>query len=198
MFSLNSQEESWELIKYNYEGIKFVDTTKTIEYYVGRPLVMIWAMMDLARIQGQDLFIVNSDIELTELPELRRDGITIFSRYDWEELHTKANARMFVHGFDCFFIPKHLLSIFPPAIFAMGGAFHDLWTPYHAILNNVPVYYPKGIHAYHKKHETQYPLPEWYYLGKTFRLHFKLDENLPVEHMTTNVMRTIRSKLIHV
>lgn len=194
--SMNNAEEIKILKNENYEGIHFLETNKTIEHYVNKPLVMVHAMMDIARIQGKDLFIVNSDIEIDNLPELKQDGITIFSRYDWSELHTKANAQMFVHGFDAFYIPKQFLKIFPPSIFAMGASHWDHWLPYHAILKNVPVYYPKGKFIFHKIHGTQYPLSEWYRMGKLFRWHFNLDEKVSIEQIATNIMRTIKSKLI--
>ena len=51
-----------------------------------------------------------SDIVLRELPILKEDGMTIFSRYDYTE--DMNDNKMFVHGFDVFFIPHNILHIF--------------------------------------------------------------------------------------
>jgi hypothetical protein len=151
-------------------------------------------MIDMARSQYKDLLIINSDIEIENMPELRDDGITLFSRWDYSDLHQKVNARMFIYGFDMFYIPKQFLKVFPQSLFALGAAWWDLAIPYHAILKNIPIYYPIGKFCYHKIHKTQYSTDEWFFLGNHFKWFFKVENRFTVEQTATNIMNIIRSK----
>lgn len=193
-YSINNLKESIQL-KEEYEGIEFVETVRTIETLYGNsPRVNINAFIDFAKEKNEDLFLINSDILIDNLPVFKQDGITIFSRYDYEDDRSKSD--MFIFGFDAFFIPKHLLNIFPPSIYALGACFYDLSLPYRCIIKNIPVYYPFGKWIFHKKHEVQYSLDEWYFLGKFFRWEFRLNETMPIEHITQMAMAQIRHKLI--
>lgn len=193
---MNCKSEIDILKEENYSGVNFLPTTKTIEYFVGKKLININAMIDIARNQNKDLLLINSDIELSELPILKNDGITIFSRLDYEEIHTKENAKMFIHGFDMFYIPAQFLTIFPPSIYGMGAAWWDVWLPNHAILKGVPLYYPKGRFCFHKVHPTQYDYEQWIYLSKYFQWEFKIDPRLNGGQIATMAMANIRKKLI--
>lgn len=192
IYSMNCREEILILENEKYEGIQFLETCKTIEYFTGKFNVSINAMIDIARVQGQNLFLINSDIELTDLPELKDDGITLFSRYDWEELHTKANAKIFPHGYDAFYIPKQFLKIFPPSVYAMGVAWFDYAIPYHCMLKKIPLYYPNGIYAYHKIHKTHYPMEEWLHFARYFAWEFKFDRRLSESQVATAAIQNIK------
>src|SRR6185312_14101018 len=156
--------------------------------------VNINAFFDLAKIHHEDLLLINSDIIIHKLPEFKNDGLTIFSRYDYDEDIDK--SEMFIFGFDMFYVPKHLLNVFPPSIYSLGGTFWDLSLPYRFMINNIPIYYPSGKFIFHKKHKVQYDLNEWYFLGKYFRWEFKFNEYTPIEHITTIAMSQIKHKLI--
>lgn len=197
VYSMNCKEEI-ELLKDDYRNIHFLETNKTIEYFTGRPHVSINSMIDIARNQGNDLLLINSDVELTGLPELRSDGITIFSRYDWEQLHTKANAKMFPHGFDVFYIPRRFLTIFPPSVYGLGVSHFDHWLPYHAILKGIPLYSPIKPYAYHLTHPTQYDTEQWLRYGEYFKLDFNLDKRLNAGQIATQTMNLIRKNLIYI
>jgi hypothetical protein len=197
IYSMNCKEEVREL-KDNYTGVEFLETCKTLEYFTGKFHVSINSMIDVARAQGQDLLLINSDIELSEFPELRQDGITIFSRYDYEDLHTKVNAKMFIHGFDVVYVPYRFLKIFPPSIYALGVSHWDHWLPYHAFLKSIPIYSPKKRHAYHKLHETQYSVEQWMRFSEYFKLDFNFDKRLNGGQVATQTMYLIRSKIIPV
>lgn len=193
-YSINNSKEVKQLME-EYEGITFVETTRTIETLYGNsPRVNINAFIDFAKDNKSDLLLINSDIIIDRLPEFKQDGITIFSRYDYDEEMSKSD--MFIFGFDMFFIPNHLLNIFPPSIYALGACFYDLSLPYRCIIRNIPVYYPQGKFIFHKRHEVQYSLDEWYFLGKFFRWEFRLSEITPIENITQMAMAQIRHKLI--
>lgn len=197
IYSMNCKAEV-DVLKDQYYGLTFLETCKTIEHFTGKPHVSINAMIDIARVQGQDLLLINSDIELSGLPELKQDGLTIFSRYDWEELHTKANAKVFVHGFDVVHIPRRFLTIFPPSVYALGVSHWDHYVPYHAILKETPLYYPAGPYAFHKIHQTQYSTEQWMRFSEYFKLDFNLDKRLNGGQAATLAMNTIRKNLIHI
>lgn len=192
---MNCESEIEILRADNYAGIAFIETEKTIEYYTGKKLISINAMIDVARNRGQDLILINSDIILLDLPKLKHDGITIFSRYDYNDFYTRGDSIMFKHGFDCFFIPRQFFKFFPPSIYGMGAAYWDYWIPFHCILNDIPIYYPPGKFAFHKVHSTQYSMDEWYYIGEHFRWEFKFDKKLTIEQVTAQSLATIKSHL---
>lgn len=193
-YSLNSEKEIEGSGLKMYKGIEIVPTHKTCEFYVGKPLVNINAFFDFAIEKQSDLLLVNSDIILRDLPKLKDDGVTLFSRYDYENDDFE-NSVIFPHGFDCFFIPCKFLKIFPPSIYALGACFYDLWIPQMCFHTGVPVYYPQGKFSFHKLHNVQYPIEEWYFLGKFFRWQFRYEETLPVESITTFSMNFIKSNL---
>jgi hypothetical protein len=192
IYSVNCAEEI-ELLKDKHPTVTFLETQKTIEYFTGKPLVSINAIIDIARLQWQDLLLINSDIELTELPELKKDGITIFSRYNYKDGETKDNAVMFPHGFDVFHIPLQFLKIFPPSIYGLGASHFDHWIPFHAMLKNIPIYYPEGKFAYHKEHPTQYGIRQWEYIGEYFKWEFKFQKQLLVGQIATMAMQRINN-----
>jgi len=197
IYSMNCKKEV-DILKDNYTGIDFLETSKTMDYFTGKPHVSINAMIDVARVQGSDLLLINSDIEISKFPELKQDGITLFSRHDYEDLHSKENARLFVHGFDVVYVPYRFLKVFPPSIYAMGVSHWDHWLPYHAVLKSIPLYYPKGKIAFHKLHETQYSMEQWIRFSEYFKLDFNFDKRLNGGQVATHTMYLIRQKLISV
>ena len=192
-YSVNSEEEIAEL-RENYPGISFLKTIRTVEaLYGSAPRVNINALIDTAKDFDEDLILINSDIIIEELPKFRTGGLTIFSRYDYSV--DKDKSEMFTYGFDMFYIPKALLHVFPPSIYALGACFFDLSLPYRFILNKIPVFYPPGKFIFHKNHPQQYSQDEWYFLGKYFRWEFRLDETTPIERMTQITMDLIKHNL---
>jgi hypothetical protein len=192
-YSLNTKNEISKLEDI-YNDIEFVETNKTVSGLIGKGLISINELIDFAIYKKEGLLLINSDIILADLPELKNDGITIFSRYDYKD--TISNAELFIHGFDVFHIPYQFLEIFPPTIYALGMPFFDYSIPMRAFSLNIPVYYPKDKYAFHKLHETQYNDNEWHYIGEFFKWEFKFSKNLSIPEITTQSLQTIKSKLI--
>jgi len=186
-YSMNLEDEITE----PYTGIKFIETTKTTQFYTGKKLVSINAMIDFAK---EDLLLINSDIVLTSLPELKQDGITIFSRNDY--VSDINEATIFKNGFDAFYIPEKFLTIFPPSVYSMGAAWWDYWIPYTAIYEGISVYSPTTKHAFHKIHPTQYSFEEWNLMGDFFRWQFKFNKRMTIPDIASLALRTIKSKLL--
>lgn len=170
-YSLNNAGEITELSQ-RYKNINFIETNKTIEQIVSKPLVTINAMIDFAISKGDDLLLLNSDIIIRGLPEFKPNGISALSRYDY--IDNFDDCKMFQAGFDVFYIPKEILKIFHPSIYAMGMSWWDYWIPYIAMSKNIPLYYPKGKYAFHKIHNTQYSTDEWVHIGEHFAWEFKM------------------------
>lgn len=191
-YSLNTASEI-EKIEKLYSDIVFIKTNKTVESLMDKPLVSINAILDFANVMEEDLLLINSDIILSGLPELKQDGITILSRCDYT--NSFEDCRKFEAGFDVFHIPHNFLNIFPPCIYALGAAWFDYWIPFRVILNNIPLYYSQEKYAFHKRHETQYSIDEWYRVGKFFRWEFRLNEELNIEQIATDALANIKSRL---
>ena len=189
-FSLNDSSEIKDL---DYKGIRIIRSHRTISRIIGKPLITINAIIDFAIDKKQDLFIVNSDIIISGLPELRQDGVTLFSRYDYtDEMN---DGIKFEAGFDGFYIPYKFLGLFSPSVFSLGAAWHDYWTPFVCIHYNIPLYQAANKHLFHKKHATQYNHDEWLRLGEYFRWEFEIDKFLTVPQVATKALNLIKSKI---
>lgn len=193
VYSLNSAKEI-SLIEKDYFGVNFIETHRTVEGIFGKPCVSVNSLIDFAIENNSDALLVNSDIIITELPPLRMDGITFFSRYDYSEHF--GDAKIFQAGFDLYFIPKTFLKIFPPSIYALGVAWWDYWVVMVCIKNNIPVYWPQGKYAYHKLHKTQYSVEEWLYVGEFFKWQFKANPQFNIGQLATNYLNIIKTKAI--
>lgn len=185
--SLNCEDEIG-LLAHKFD-IQFHPTAKTMQHLYGKPLVNINAFFE----GNEDILIINSDIIIQSLPELKQDGITIFSRYDYTE--DKSKCKKFENGFDAFFIPAKFLHIFPPSIYALGACWHDYYTPMTAIRNNVPVYYSNKPHMLHKLHDVQYPIQEYFDIGEVFRWEFKFQKKHLIPHVAAKALGIINQNL---
>lgn len=193
-FSMNSIEELGIINNKNYEGIDIISTHRTVEYFISKKLVNINAMIDLAKIYHEDLMIVNSDILVPKLPDIKENGITVLSRYDYTE--SVLESEKFEMGFDVFIIPKKFFEHFPPSIYALGAAWWDYWIPFVAMQKGIPLYYPKGRYAFHKKHATQYGYEEWIRIGEYFKWEFKLEHGIHINQIAPMVLEKIKQYLI--
>lgn len=192
VFSLNSHKE---MPVQGYKNVAFYPTHRIMEWN-GRPLASINAMFDLAIEQSEDLLLINSDIVIGTLPELRQDGITIMTRCDYSDGSTIEQGRLYEHGFDAFHIPNHLLTIFPPTIYCLGNCFFDYSIPFRYLSNNIPVYWPQGKHIFHKMHPFKWNYDEWLAMGLFFKWEFKLDAHLSPEVIAGNILRDIQNRTI--
>lgn len=188
--SFNTDQEVADVSQIN--GIEIITTRKTVNGIIGKKMININVMIDYAIEHNEDLIIINSDIVLTGLPEFK--GITMISRNDYTD--TFGDGKIFAAGFDVFYIPKELLDIFPPSIYAMGVAFWDYWIPYRAIKAGHPVYWHKGNYAYHKLHPTQYSHEEWLYIGEYFKWEFKFNKSFNIGQVATQALSFIQSNTI--
>lgn len=193
-FSMNSIEEVEIIKESKYEGIDLITTQSTVEYFIGKKLVNINAMFEFAKTYSEDLMIVNSDILVPKLPVIKQDGITVLSRYDYGESVLESDK--FENGFDVFIIPKKFLDIFPTSIYSLGAAWWDYWIPYVAMQKGIPLYYPKGKFAFHKKHPMQYSYEEWIRVGDYFRWEFKLEHGIHTNQIAPMVLEKIKQYLI--
>jgi len=194
-FSLNCDSEI-EQLQGAFKDVCFLFTTKTMQHLYGRPLVSINAIIDMARDVRENLLITNSDIIITDLPELKQDGITIFSRYDYKI--NFSDAERFIFGFDMFYIPKQFLKIFPPSIYALGECWWDLSLPLRAIQKNVPLYSPTTKHGFHKKHTIHWSQSQWERIAEYFIWEFGWDKKMTGGQAATEAMVRIKNKLITV
>lgn len=202
VYSLNTKKEIYMIGPGNYADVYMKPTDKTMESLFGKTLVNICAFFDLAKAESEDLLIINSDIYVKDLPELKEDGVTVFSRYDYHD--TMDQSLLFKNGFDAFFIPHKFLHLYPPSLYAQGSTWWDFALPYIYLLNDVPLYYPKRRHLFHKFHKNQYSYAEWLWIGEMFTWQFKLgrdkktNKELIVQQVCTETLALIKSKFIYV
>lgn len=191
VYSLNSWDE-WKLLVGVYKGVTLETTRATIGHLVGKHLVTIYAAMQFP--SKDDILLVNSDIIIKGLPELKQDGITIFSRYDYTDDIEKATK--FINGFDMFYIPGKFHHLFPFSIYALGACWHDYFTPMIAINNNVPLYSYNQAICFHKLHPVQYPMQDYFDIGEVFRWEFKLPKKMLIPQVAAMTLAKINSYII--
>lgn len=192
-YSLNTAMEIDQLSIYK-EWITFIETDKTMEKLLGKSLIPINEMIDFAIEKDDDLMLINSDIFIAHLPELKSDGITILSR--WDYTNTFDDAKMFEFGFDVVYIPKQFLRSFPPTIYGMGSTWWDYSYPYRALLNGILVYWPQGKSILHKLHPQHWSFDDWFYAAQYFKWEFKMDEYLRPEEVNVRILAEIKNRSI--
>lgn len=195
IYSLNSEEEISRIGGDAWKDVTFVPTHRIMKWN-NRPLVSVNAMIDLAIEKDEDLVIINSDIIIGVLPEFNQDGITILTRCDYDSEGTFEQGRLYDHGYDLFFIPKHFLKQFPMTIYCLGNTWNDYALPYFALTNGILVYWPQGKSIFHKTHSFQWDFDEWQTMGEFFKLLFKMDRYTPIEQVATNILADIKNRSI--
>ena len=196
VYSLNSETEIDKINTKDYPNVIFTYTHRVI-LWNGRPLVNINALIDVAIEEDDDLFLINSDIIIDHLPEFKDDGITIFTRCDYENEETKGNdGRLYAHGFDAFYIPHHLLKIYPPTIYCLGCCHFDYSIPYRYLTNAIPVYWPQGKYIFHKTHPFAWNYEEWLITAKFFKMEFKIQEQIDLGVMSDFILKEIQVRSI--
>lgn len=178
----------------SYQGIDIINTSRTVEYFIGKKLVNINAMFDFAGSCHEDVMIVNSDIVVPHLPDIRDNGITVLSRYDYGS--DMSESTKFENGFDVFIIPRRFITLFPPSIYSLGAAWWDYWIPYVAIQKGIPLFYPSGKFAFHKWHHTQYSYEEWIRIGEYFKWEFKMEHGIHINQLAPMALEKIKQYLI--
>ncbi len=190
VYSLNSEKE---LPIEGYKGVSFISTHRVMQWN-NRELVSINAMIDFAIQLNEDLLLINSDIIIERLPEFNDDGITILTRCDYETGYEQ--GRLYEHGWDAFFIPKHFLKMFPQTIFCMGNTFWDYGLPFNYLSKGILVYWPQGKCIFHKTHVFAWDFDEWQNMAKFFKWLFKIDDYISLEQMATNILSDIQRRTI--
>lgn len=177
--SMNNKSEI-ELIKEDYPNVEFVATHRTMEKLYKRPLVNINALIDYAKDQDEDQFmIINSDIIIKDvhgmLPSIKGKmdtGVTMVKRRDFE--HDINQSRVFESGIDIFFIHKKFLNIFAQGVYCIGECWWDYWIPYTIIENGIPLHKLNEAFAFHKMHNIQYDMYKWGWISE----YFKWEKNI--------------------
>lgn len=179
--SMNSQKEI-EILEKEYKGvdIEFVPSHRTMEVLFGRPLITINALLDYAKDQVDDEFmIINSDIIIKDvfsmyagIRERMPNAVTMVKRRDFDK--DINNNTVFESGIDIFFIHRNFLHIFPQSIYCIGECWWDYWIPYTLLKNNVTVHKLNEPFAFHKTHAIQYDMYKWGWIAE----YFKWENNL--------------------
>lgn len=180
VYSLNKPEECGEL-KSLYKDVVFVPTDRHHEKLLGRPYILISALLDFAKtIKDEHFLLLNSDIEIEDkhnvtdkLKTLSDTGVVYLHRYNYNQ--TKENAAIYNEGIDGFFIHKKWLNIFPQSLMCMGQCFWDYWLPYNvARTESAKLYKINEPYLYHKTHPIQYSYKDWEYFGEIMKVESKL------------------------
>lgn len=164
--SLNHPDEIKEMKSF-YPKVKFFPTHRTHKVMLGKHYVLISAMIDHAKDQEDDYFLlINSDIEIYEtsattdkLKRLSQDGVIVIHRHDYEE-DPQYNKR-YLQGMDGFFLNRKWLDTYPQSLMCMGQCFWDYWVPYIAITKGIKTFILSDPYLYHKEHNVQYSPAEW-------------------------------------
>lgn len=179
--SMNNPAEI-ELLREDYKGIgvEFVHSHRTMEVLFARPLITINALLDYAKDQQEDHFmIINSDIIIKDvhhmlpgITERMESAVTMVKRRDFDN-DINLN-KTFESGIDIFFIHKKFLKVFPQSIYCIGECWWDYWIPYTLIKNGITLHKLNEPFAFHKTHSIQYDMYKWGWIAE----YFKWENNL--------------------
>lgn len=181
--SLNHRDEI-ERIKEFYPQVKFFPTHRTHLKTLGKPYVIISALIDHAKEQKDDHYLlINSDIEIYDkdsvttnnLKRWSEDGIIVIHRQDYDQ--DINYFRQYVDGIDGFFLNKKWLDVYPQTLLCMGQCFWDYWMPWIPIRQNVKVFTPSAPYLFHKMHNAQYSPDNWKKFGKIMMTETGMDKN---------------------
>lgn len=180
VYSLNAVEEV-EGLKPLYPGVEFIATRRHHKKLMGRPYVLVSAILDFAAETGEDYtLILNSDIEIVGSPAITdklkatsEQGVIYIHRVNYDT--DKAAGKMYMEGVDGFFINKKWLDIFPQSQLCLGQCFWDFWVPYVVSKEKeAHLYRLSDNYLYHKMHPIQYNRKEWEYTGEIFKVEARL------------------------
>lgn len=180
VYSLNAADEV-EGLKPLYPDVEFIATRRHHKKLMGRPYVIVSAILDFAAETGADhTLILNSDIEIANNPAITdklkgtsEQGVIYMHRVNYDT--DKATGKMYMEGVDGFFINKKWLDIFPQSQLCLGQCFWDYWLPFAVTKEKgVNLYRLRENYLFHKNHPQQYSHREWEYTGEIFRVENKL------------------------
>jgi len=197
-----------ESLKKIYPKVEFVATERTLEHHFERKHVSVNALLDWAKAQKPNCFLlINSDIIIKCEKELI-DGfikksethVLIAHRNDFENDVNESDTTIYKAGIDAFFVHSNFINIYPQSIYSLGQTYWDYWIPYTAIKNKIPVILIKENCFYHKKHPAQYKLEQWVKMGRYFRLENDLtgmftDSSNHLGRMSSYVYKTIMANI---
>lgn len=199
--SMNNPSEI-ELLKEEYKEVKFVSSYRTMEILFQRPLISVNALLDYAKEQKEDHFmIINSDIIIKDvynmLPGIKERmdaAVTMVKRRDFD---TDINQhKVFESGIDIFFIHKKFLNIFPQSIYCIGECWWDYWIPYTLIKNGITLHKLNEPFAFHKTHNIQYDMFKWGWIAEYFKWENNLRGKGNASQLNTFVYNFIHQHLV--
>jgi len=173
VYSFNNSKEI-AILKDNYKNVTFIESRSGEEKF-GRPLIYLDTLLDFAKAQDDtNICLINSDIILNDswtlLPEIIENlsnRATIVKRRDF--INDINDSKVFESGIDVFFIHKNYIDLIPKSEFAIGACWWDYHVPYSLMKANIPVKHLREPFAFHRLHNTQYPMKEWEALGHEFK-----------------------------
>jgi len=161
VYSVNGPEEAAKLSPV-FPKVKFLITSDTIEKVVKKPCVKIssllnWAVTMTPPEAGPVFGIINSDIFLLPRPEIfsRIKEAALFSCVAIHRTESK-DDRVYLLGFDAFFLSRRAAALVRPADFAMGMPAWDYWLPVLLMSKGVPLVRVEEKIAIHPSHN-----PAW-------------------------------------
>lgn len=172
VYSLNCKKEI-ESYGVNYPNVEFIESP-TMEAIFSKPLIGLRTMLDFANSQeDNEICFINSDILLFDtfnvLPTIKSrlpNEATIVQRKDF--INDINVNRTFRDGIDVFFVHKNYLHLIKDDGFAISQCWWDYTIPYSLMKENKVVYLLKEPLAYHRMHNSQYLISEWFRLGTKF------------------------------
>lgn len=171
--------------------ITFVEPKKTGKELFGKELIPISEILNYIISENEPYFIINSDIEIAEVPQIEKEGLYIFNRYDYSE---KDKPKLFNSGFDVFYVTPETAKIYKESQLCLGRCHWDYFIPYMAMKKEFPVYTIQKPFFLHKKHDLNYDFESWKKTAKIFSAETRILGSADIVSKTA--YKTIYSKLI--
>ncbi|MEY3198764.1 MAG: hypothetical protein RJA13_722 [Bacteroidota bacterium] len=181
IISFNIQEEI-EQLKDLFNDVQFVCVSRDARLETGKPLVYLDDIFSYFKTINTDICgIINSDIHLKPtndfLAMIKKEidnSIIFSSRVDVDSLEYPM-GKMYLHGFDVFFLDKSVLTQIPSSLFCLGAPWWDYFIPMIAQQKSLSLKYLVTPFAYHVKHQINYQAQTWLKFGIYFTKLFSIN-----------------------
>jgi len=191
IISINHESE---IDRLNDFDVKFVSPKKTGKEDFGIDLIPITEILNYIISENEPYLLINSDIEIKELPVIEKEGLYVFNRYDYSD--KSPNPKIFLSGFDAYYITPEIAKAYKESKLCLGRCHWDYLLPYVAIKKEVPVYTIKKPYFLHKTHDLNYNFESWKKTAKIFAEEAKIFGN--ADTVSKTAYKRIYAKIINI
>lgn len=181
-----------DMLHAHFPDVQFVKAQRHGQTLAGKPYVYFDDVLQaLAHSPSPVVGIVNSDIYLKAddgfiafVGQEAADAMLFVPRLDVVDLESDDAGKLNAWGFDAFFFPRHVATMYPATEFLIGVPWWDYWAPLVPLLQGIPGKRLLSRVALHVLHEQKWSLKLYEEFGRRYLTYLRatvpVDALLPV------------------